>query len=286
MTRRPRTATDMARTQIEAFRRYAIRQGHSKNTADLRTGVLYNLAAATGKNPHDLDRDDALTYLATPGWSQNTRATYRRALDSWWRHLVDEGIAVHSELDGVRRPRSPRGRPRPVTTGEALELIGDATGDLLAFLLLAAYEGLRAAEIASLRGEDLRGGLLHVVGKGGAEWWLPVATEVHRIARDRPRVGWWFPSRRAAGGHVVPGTVTNRVTAHLRAHGIVDGSTHRLRHWFGTQVQRGQGDIMVTKELMRHASVATTQIYTEVAAEQLVAAVESLPHVVGPRLVS
>ena len=100
---------------------------------------------------------------------------------------------------------------------------------------LAAYMGLRAAEIARVHNRDVRGDQLHVVRKGGAETVMQIHPIVAAAAAGIPAVGWWFPSPAEPGpadaGRVGVDVQLGRV---LRRAKVVGGSGHRLRHWNGT----------------------------------------------------
>lgn len=142
---------------------------------------------------------------------------------------------------------------------------------------LAVYHGLRAHEIAKVRGEDidLYAATLRVVGKGGTDDTVPLHPVVAADARAMPRLGWWFPSPR--GGRPERRESVSAVISRAMKRADVAATGHQLRHWYGTALVRSGTDIRVAQTLMRHASLATTALYTAVDDTQQRDAVARLP---------
>lgn len=145
-------------------------------------------------------------------------------------------------------------------------------------ILLAAYQGLRVHEIAKLRGEDvdLESMALYVVGKGNKPAVLPLHPEVAGFAAEGrfPAVGWWFPAY-GRPGPIQSAAVSKAIHDTMRRAGF-EAKPHQLRHWYGTTLVRNGADLRTVQELMRHASLATTQIYTESSDQQKRRAIDSL----------
>lgn len=144
-----------------------------------------------------------------------------------------------------------------------------------AYVLLAAYQGLRVHEVAKLRGEDidLSAGTLRVIGKGSREAVLPLHPVIAREALHWPRRGYWFPSRSAA--HVSGQGVGQAIQGAMTRAGV-PGTPHSLRHWFGTRLVAEGVHLRVVQELMRHASPTTTAGYTLVRPDQMRAGLERI----------
>jgi integrase/recombinase XerD len=191
------------------------------------------------------------------GW---TKCTYFAHLRSLYGFLVKIGAVDVDPTADMKRPPRPRPRPRPLTATEAAHALETATGDVEAYLLLGLFAGLRAHEIAKVRGEDITETSITVVGKGGQQATLPTHPLLWEVAQRYPRSGWWFPSPRDPVRPIVSQTVTTRVGMHFRQLGIT-GSSHRARHSYGTQLARRGAHLRVVQELMRHASLATTAAY-------------------------
>lgn len=253
-------------------------EGASENTVELRVQTFRKACRETGSTALTLDVDDIRRFLA--GYSNpNTRSTHYRSLRSVCRWLVAEGLRTDDPTERVRAPRVPRGVPRPCSTPALEAMFAVATQRERAMLTLAAYGGLRAAEIASVRGEhfDLEAATLRVRGKGGVEAVLPLHPEVIALAEAMPARGWWFPARTRPAGHLSPQYVSLLVRAVCKRAGVPLHGAHPLRHWFATTLVRGGADLRTTQTLMRHASLATTARYVEVADDARRAAVLRLP---------
>jgi site-specific recombinase XerD len=142
------------------------------------------------------------------------------------------------------------------------------------WIVLALLAGLRVHEIAKIRGEDVSRDGIYVKGKGGVEAVLPIHPDLWAMAQRYPRRGWWFPSH--MGGHVEGDTISAHVSALFGPLGI-DGSTHRLRHVYGTRLLRSGVHVRRVQRLMRHGSLETTALYTAVDEDELQAAINLLP---------
>lgn len=158
---------------------------------------------------------------------------------------------------------------------EASRALAAATGPVHTWLLLGMFAGLRAHEIAKVRGEDVTPDALYVVGKGNKAAVLPMHPLIWEAAQTYPRVGWWFPSSTRAGEHVGSAWVTAATTRLFASLGI-EGSIHRCRHYFGTELLRAGASVRVIQTLMRHESLATTANYLGVDEDERTAAVRLL----------
>lgn len=240
--------------------------GASDRTVDTRVGGIRALCTHAGTtDPVSLTTRQIVAWLADQNTAW-TRRTYAVTARQWFRWLVEQDLRDDDPTAKLPLPPQPRGLPRPASS-ESLDVVLEAsTRRLLAYVELAAFEGLRVHEIAKIRGEDFDpdGGWLYVTGKGGQQWALPVHPRVNMLRAGFPASGWWFPSRRRPEGHVSPNSVTQAVSRAFRRHGY-NVTAHQLRHWFGTHALRISKDLRVTQELMRHKSSSSTQMYTEVA---------------------
>lgn len=181
----------------------------------------------------------------------------------------------------LRGPRLKKGLPRPVTPDEAMNLAGlvdsMAAADWIglrdrAVLLLLYGSGLRIAEALSLTGRDaFPGEVLRVTGKGGKQRDVPllpitraaITAYVQACPFPLPPAGPLF--RGARGGPLAPGMVQRAVATARRAIGLPDTATpHALRHSFATHLLSAGADLRSLQELLGHASLGSTQIYTKV----------------------
>lgn len=238
-------------------------RGHSPET--VRTRLSYLRRWAVG---HELDagRAELVEWLAAPGWSPATRKSAQASLRSFYRWAVRAGFLEADPAASLDPVKVPRALPRPAAEWQVEA--GCAAGDLDTRLMvdLAAHAGLRRAEIAALRLEDLSAWGLHIVGKGGRSRVVPVGPGL-RAAIEGRDPGWLFPGR--FSGHVHPATVQKRVRA---AAGV---APHALRHRFATRAYAGTRDLFAVQQLLGHASPETTAGYVAVAGEALSAAVRA-----------
>ncbi|MFL0670741.1 MAG: tyrosine recombinase XerC [Erythrobacter sp.] len=186
----------------------------------------------------------------------------------------------------LRGPRIKKGLPRPITPDEAVNLAdlvdGLAADDWIgardrAVLLLMYGSGLRIAEALSLKGSDaMLGEVLQVTGKGGKQRLVPIlpitraAVAAYAAACPWPLAPDQPLFRGAKGGVLSPGMVQRAVANARRALGLPDTATpHALRHSFATHLLSAGADLRSLQELLGHASLGSTQIYTKVDAASL-----------------
>ena len=186
----------------------------------------------------------------------------------------------------VRGPRLKKGLPRPVTPDEAVNIAdlvdATATEDWIgardrAVLLLMYGSGLRIAEALSLQGRDTPlGEVLQVTGKGGKQRLVPIlpitreAVAEYAGACPYPLSAREPLFRGAKGGALSQGMVQKAMARARRALGLPDTATpHALRHSFATHLLSAGADLRSLQELLGHASLGSTQIYTKVDAASL-----------------
>lgn len=211
--------------------------------------------------------------------SQSAELSHLRAFYKW--ALLEE-LIVSDPMLRVPLPRLPRWLPHPIPEHELAEAIRTARARIRPFFMLAAYAGLRACEIAPLRGDDLwwhhDPPLIRIrEGKGGDEGLVPLAPALRAELLALPRHGWLFPKTNGDPGPLRAWSVSHLANDHLRRLGSTF-TLHACRHRFGTQVYRASGrDMRQTQELMRHKSIKSTAIYTEVDQSEAATIVASLP---------
>ena len=235
-------------------------------------------------DPRQITADDLIDWLSDLGTSHDTgeqlskwtRATYHSHVRAFFKWLTSTGVIEvnPTTAEHFTRPKPPSGRPKPLTRSEEARALMAARGNVHAWLLLALRQGLRAHEIAKVRGEDVTEELIHVTGKGGKSAYLPTHPDVWRLAQDYPRRGYWFPSP-AHDGHISSNSVSIMVGRLFRSLGI-EGSIHRARHSYGTSLLRNGANMRVVQQLMRHSSPASTALYTAVDEDEMRAAINLL----------
>ena len=215
-------------------------------------------------------RADVLEWVDR-GLSPQTRSNYLAHLRSFYEWAREEGLRASDPTARIRSPKIPRRFPRPMPDADLQRALATAPEPIRSWLTLAAYGGLRACEIALVRGPDVdwTGRRLRVPeGKGGGEGWVALHPAMAAA------LGQWSPI--GPLWVVSYAQVTEQTNKWLHAAGI-DSTLHTVRHWFGTNVLRASGgNLRVAQECLRHASPATTAVYTLVTSDERTAAVDLL----------
>ncbi len=232
---------------------------------------------------------DFRAYLAARSGRGLARTSTARAMSTvrgFFRHLDRNGLVHNAALASVRTPKVPKSVPKALSREEALEAV-DAAGDLgdepwiarrdIALVTLLYGCGLRLGEALALnRGQAPRGDRLVVTGKGNKQRLVPVLPVVTEAVADYLAACPYRPGDDGPlflgvrGGRLSAG-VAQRQVRRLRALlGLPDTATpHALRHSFATHLLAGGGDLRTIQELLGHASLSTTQRYTDVDAARL-----------------
>lgn len=267
-----------SREVIAAFTLHGQAAGHTERTLTARAATIRRLAVSV--DVRTATGEELIEWLAGLPLARSSRATYRAHLRAFFTWLHESGRREDNPALKVPAARVPRNLPRPVSPTD-VQAILTACSDpraamTRAYVLLAAYAGLRVHEIAKLRGEDMQAGEVVVRGKGEGISTVPMHPLLTMLAETMPTSGWWFPSS-SSTGHVSRVTVSQAISRAMRRAGV-SGTPHALRHHFGTQVLRSSGgDLRTAQRLLRHASPATTAIYTQVLDETAFRAVAGIP---------
>ncbi|MGZ5318773.1 MAG: site-specific tyrosine recombinase XerD [Actinomycetota bacterium] len=279
----------------------AVERGLSAHTLaayrrDLRRYVAF-LEHRGITDPSQVDESSIRSYVASVSASTHgdDERPYRAtsvarmlsSVRSFHRFLLRDGITARDPATGVAQPKLPRQLPHPLTVDETrrlLEAPDPATPTGLrdrAILELLYGAGLRISELTALDVDDLdlEEGAVRVLGKGGKEREVPLGRFAREavdayLTRGRPALasaasrGALFLTAR--GGRLTRQSGNRLLAIHVRTAGIESRVTpHSLRHSFATHLLEGGADVRVVQELLGHASVATTQIYTLVTEEHL-----------------
>lgn len=261
---------------LALWRAWQEAQGLSERSIAERASCVERYARFSGEEPLGFTAASITRYIGRPGLKPRTRWAYRQHLAAYSAFLVAAKLRPDSPVGDVPAVRKPTGTPRPVESHELSSVLARVEGPSRMMVLLAAYAGLRVHEIAKVQGLDLdvEAATLTVLGKGGKERILPVHPAILAEAANYPPRDWWFPARE--GGPVSRQAVSMAVRRALAGVGS-RATPHQLRHWFATALLEAGADIRVVQELMGHASLQSTQVYTRVSPHQRVAAVGNLP---------
>lgn len=248
------------------FRRDQIRRGLGARTIKERDKVLDALSLwLEGRPLLSLGREDIQEWLDSRPLSPRSRSVYLSAIHCFYAWCVDEGHITSDPTVRIRRPQLPRTVPRPMSDDDLHHAIQVADPRMRAWLCLAAYEGFRCKEIATLRREDVfdrhSPPVLRVWnGKGGNQAILPLNPETLSALRvfGMPSRGFLFLTKDRP---ISPATVSAIGNRYLHSLGIA-ATMHQARHWFGTAVWAATKDMRVTQEMMRHSHPGTTAGYS------------------------
>jgi len=211
-----------------------------------------------------------------------------RTLSAWrgfYRWLGRRGEVAVNPVDGVRAPKSPKALPKVLSPDEASRLLEVSDDDIVEVRDQAMFElfyssGLRLSELSGLDVDglqDLLAGEVRVLGKRNKPRQVPVGSKA------REAVGRWA-SRRAElaavdetalfvgkrGGRISPRVIEDRLSQRALRLGLpTHVHPHMLRHSFASHVLQSSGDLRAVQEMLGHASIASTQVYTHLDFQHL-----------------
>lgn len=228
--------------------------GRARGTIRLHSHYLGNLAEQL-PDPWQATTEDLQAFLAPDHWAPETRKSARGALRSFYRWAHKSGhidADPAAELDPVTVPPA---KPRPTPEDVVRAALAAARPRERFMVMLAAYGGLRCAEIATVHRDSLVGDVLRVYGKGGKQRDVPIIN-AELLAELRRVDGWAFPNRQT-GLPMTPGHITRLLSRTLPG----DWTGHTLRHRMGTQAYAGTRDLLAVGALLGHTRPETTQRY-------------------------
>src|ERR1700730_6800412 len=286
-------------SQILDFLAYLeLERGLSRNTLEAYRSDLLQFGAFLGRRgltPEAARHGDIAAFLSelTAGGPERrpvgpaTLARKVAALRSFFKHLRREGMLEHDPTAELRGPRKTRTLPRVLSREEVARLLDEPRGvDPRALRDRALLEvmygcGLRASEAIGLElaDVDLDEGMLCARGKGAKERIVPIGRQAVNALRayctsGRPSLlgtrveTRMFINRR--GSRLTRQGLYKIVQGHARRAGLQQKmSPHTLRHTFATHLLAGGCDLRSLQEMLGHADLATTQVYTHLSAERL-----------------
>lgn len=242
---------------------------------------------AEGRDPGVLQQGDIRRFLARLHGKGLSPKSLARVLSGWrgfFEHLRRAGLLRSNPADGVHAPRAEKRLPQALSPDEASRLVSFEDGSPEGLRDRALYElayssGLRVSELVSLDLSSLEAGgnEVRVTGKGSKTRIVPVG----QAARDA--LSAWLAARPAWPGAGSPalflgvrgGRLSVRVVqARIKRWAIRQGITadvhpHMLRHSFASHVLQSSGDLRAVQEMLGHASIASTQVYTHLDFQHL-----------------
>ena len=287
----PAVPNELTGPLAEFIRHLASEKRHSPRTCDSYQRDLLRLADWLGRSGfvawqrvtnHDLRRYVAT--LSREGLSGRSIARHLSATRRFYQFLLREKLASDNPALDIRAPKSGRRLPRVADVDQLNYLLDGQPDDPLEVRDLCMFElmyssGLRLAELASLDLDtvDLRSGEVRVMGKGDKERLLPVGRKAISAIQA------WLPYRAALANDGEAALFVSQrgerlshrsIQARLSRWGISRGADqtlhpHLLRHSFASHMLESSGDLRAVQELLGHADIATTQVYTHLDFQHL-----------------
>jgi integrase/recombinase XerC len=274
-------------SQVDAWlQRLASERQASAHTVDAYRRDLAKLLRfmeAQGMATFDaLDPNRMRAFIATEHRAGLAAKSLQRLLSSCrslFRQLIREGALAHDPMAGVRGPKVRRKLPQVLDVDEAGALVETDSGGKLAvrdraMLELFYSSGLRLSELVNLRwiDLDLDGGEVRVLGKGSKTRVVPVGRPAITALRALGAAEGMPPDSPIFRGR--GGAPINPRTVQLRMNKLALGlpkhvHPHLLRHTFASHMLESSGDLRAVQELLGHADIATTQIYTHLDFQHL-----------------
>ncbi|MFC7300561.1 tyrosine recombinase XerC [Cognatiluteimonas weifangensis] len=259
----------------------------SAHTLDAYRRDLDALAAwarAQARELPALGSEDIRAFVAAEhrrGLSPKSLQRRLSAVRSFYRWLLKRGRIAASPAAAIRAPKAPRKLPHVLDPDEAKALVEVPTDAPLglrdrALLELFYSSGLRLSELCALRWRDLAldEGLVTVLGKGGKQRSVPVGSHARAALAawraEQPPTSAETPVFPGRHGPITPRAVQLRLRLLAQRQGLFKRvHPHLLRHSFASHVLESSGDLRGVQELLGHADIATTQIYTHLDFQHL-----------------
>lgn len=259
---------------ISAHLRWCRNKNHQPRSLADRKRVLEQAARQLPFGIANANEDDIRAWLDNPKWKDATKTIYWTHLRQLYRWGTRVGVMDIDPMIDIDRPKPPEAYSRDVDVDLADRLLAELPEPWNTFCLLARAEGMRCCEIGGLRREDITPALVTIRhAKGGRVARVPT----HPAVWERVRSLDGFIAE-AVGGRADGRWIAIRTANYFRFKmGLPGVSLHRFRHLYACELRRLGYDLFAVKQLMRHRSINSTQIYVSVGNEELARAVTSLP---------
>jgi len=287
---------------IDSFLNYlVVEKGFSKNTEEAYRNDLYQLenflkseAAKKGQIPSwdSFGRQEMLSYmldLKEKKYASTTLARKIAAAKSFFKFLTDEKKVQQNPTENIASLKVGRSLPKPISVAQARRLLDEPCKQSTpeskrdkAMLELLYASGMRVSELVSLNLGDIdtSGGFVRCLGKGQKERMIPIYPRAAQsiaeyIAEARPQILQNDNEEKALFLNVRGDRLTRQglwqiLKGYAKAANIeIEVTPHTLRHSFATHMLNGGADLRMVQELLGHANISTTQVYTHLTSEHV-----------------
>lgn len=265
-------------------------RGLSPRTRSAYARDLALFSADTGQpdaGPDSINEHDIRRFIAAlhrRGLGARSIQRVLSAVRGYYRWLIREGYSRHNPAAAVRAPKAPRKLPKTLDADAVARLLDFRADTPLAIRDKAIMElfyssGLRLSELAALRWDqvDMAGGFITVTGKGRKTRMAPIGSYAVRALEAWRRVRGNFASFEEPcvfvsqrGAPISARAIQSRIRHWARKQGIPQQvHPHLLRHSFASHMLESSGDLRAVQELLGHADIATTQVYTHLDFQHL-----------------
>lgn len=287
----------MVESHLDRFRKYLkAEKNYSSHTLESYTHDLRDFFSfIAGKKLEEIDIGLLRQYLAylrenkDKNLSKKSVARYSAALRTFFKFLVREGFLQKNPMAALRNPKQDKRLPMVLDESQVSKLLESPEDNLdgrrdRALMETLYSSGLRVSELVSLNlsSVDFIGGVCRVMGKGSKERLCPVGDRALRSLRkylelrnpslkkkdDRALFLNHSPNKK--GSRITPRSVSRILEKYIaRTSRLENVSPHTLRHSFATHLLNRGADLRSVQELLGHANLSTTQIYTHVSTARL-----------------
>jgi integrase len=260
-------------------------RGRARATIYDRTRVVVRLGAALPVPVLDATAGDLAAWRAGLNVSARSVATYVMHAQNFYDWAVADGLIKANPAAGLPVPQAPRYLPRPIADKDLFKALAMASPRVRPWLVLGAYCGMRACEVAFLTVDSILFAaqppvilIRAAATKGGHERIIPMSPFVvaELRAANLPARGFAFPRCDGQPGPNKPWVVSRLGCEALHNAGVPD-TFHSLRHRFATMTWRASHDLLAVQALMGHANVQRTSVYALYDRPGAVQAVCALP---------
>ncbi len=290
------------RENIDSFLTYlVVEKGFSKNTEDAYRNDLYQLenyiredCSRRGLMPgwDNFGRQEMLNYmlaLKEKKYASTTLARKIAAAKSFYKFLTEEHQVQQNPTENIASLKVGRALPKPISVAQARRLLEEpakeSTPEAMrdkAMLELLYASGMRVSELVSLNVDDVdtAGGFVRCFGKGHKERMIPIYPRAAQSIKEylitgRPRIVQNNTTEKALFLNVRGERLTRQglwqiLKGYVKAANIdADVTPHTLRHSFATHMLNGGADLRMVQELLGHANISTTQVYTHLTSDHV-----------------